>query len=117
MLLGTGNRASDEYLFFENELLTGYRKGNYKLKKPFEGFKGASWKQAEAAHDTLLINLRNDIGESNNLLKQEPQKVNEMYGGMQNMLENMGELPPSLFIRSNADKSHYLFLEEKHKTK
>jgi hypothetical protein len=37
-----------------------------------------------------------------------------MFKEMEQMLENMGELPSSLHIRSEADGSHYDYLIEKY---
>lgn len=115
LLKGTGKRESDEFIYYNYDRLTGYRKGNYKIKEPFEGYKGSPWKQAEAAHDTLLINLKDDVGERNNLLKTDGEKVQELYGLMKHKSDEMGPFPPSLFIRSGADNSHIDYLKEKHK--
>ncbi|MFA9388163.1 MAG: sulfatase [Prolixibacteraceae bacterium] len=113
LLLGTGKRATDDYLFFEMEKLTGYRKGAYKLKLPFEGYKGSEWKNQEDAHDSLLINLRKDIGEQVNILSENPGKALELSTEMQQKYKEMGQLPASLTVTTAADESHFKHLANK----
>jgi len=114
VLFGEGEREGDEYLFFDGANMECYRKGDWKLKLPYKGFAGAPWKKAVPAHDTLLINLEEDPGERNNLAKAQPEKVQEMLENMQADRKALGELPPSLVIRTAADHSHYEYLEAKH---
>jgi len=114
VLFAEGERQGDDYLFFDGAKMECYRKGDWKLKLPYEGFAGARWKSAVPAHDTLLVNLKEDPGERNNLAEAMPEKVQEMLRGMQAARKELGELPPSLHIRSGADNSHYEYLEAKH---
>ncbi|MCB0548175.1 MAG: sulfatase [Phaeodactylibacter sp.] len=115
VLLGTGKREGDSYLFFDGAKLEAYRQGDWKLKLPYEGFEGASWKKAVAPHDTLLINLRENPGETKNLLSAYPEVARQLYESMYREQESLGALPPSLVLRTPADNSHYEYLESKRK--
>jgi arylsulfatase A-like enzyme len=112
VLKGQGKRKGKEFLYFDGALLECYRQGDWKLKLPFKGFKGANWKSAVAPHDTLLFNLRNDPGERENLSATHPEKVKDMLRAMEAYRASKGEFPPSLDIGHMADHSHYDFLEE-----
>jgi len=114
VLFAEGERQGDEYLFFDGAKLECYRKGDWKFKLPYAGFEGTRVKSAVPAHDTLLVNLEEDPGEQNNLAEAMPEKTQEMLQGMQAARTELGELPPSLHIRSPADHSHYEYLEAKH---
>jgi arylsulfatase A-like enzyme len=113
VLLGEGRRKGDSFLYFSGRDYRCYREGAWKIKKPFKGFPGAIWKQAVPPHPTLLINLEDDIGEQNNLAKEMPRKTSEMKEKMDSALKAMGELPPSLVIRTAADNNHYEYLKSK----
>ena len=114
VLKGEGEREGDEFLYFDGGKLECYRKGDWKIKMPYKGFEGAPWKQGVAAHPLLLINLKEDPGEKNNLAEKYPEKVEEMLAGMKKYKEEKGELPPPVFIRSPADESHYQHVREKY---
>ena len=115
LLLEDEDRANDEILLYGiNGKLRGFRKGDYKLKLPFEGFDGARWRQGVAAHDTLLYNVVNDPGESNNLLDIEPQRVREMYGSMYDAVSDLGPIHQGHFThRTPEDHGFYKYLAEK----
>lgn len=115
VLLGNRDRKSQKYLFYDNANLQCYRAGDWKIKKPFKGYEGSPWKKAVAAHDTLLINLKSDPGEKNNLAAKYPEKVKALFKEMEAERKKLGELPPSLFIRSGADNSHFEYLAKKQK--
>jgi arylsulfatase A-like enzyme len=114
VLLKGEKRTAQEYLYFNGSELRCYRSGDWKVKKPFAGDEGATWKQPVPAHDTLLINLKADPGERNNVAFDKREKTKTMFKEMEQMLEDMGELPSSLHIRSEADGSHYDYLIEKY---
>jgi arylsulfatase A-like enzyme len=114
VLNGTGKRKGKEFLYYDGSLLECYRNGDWKLKLPFKGFRGADWKQAVAPHDTLLFNLKSDPGEQNNLCAEMPEKVAEMATLMEAYRASKGELPPSLVIGDQADHSHYDYLINKY---
>lgn len=114
VLKGEGERANKEFLYFDLEELQAYRKGNWKVKKFFEGYDGSPWKKAVPSHPPLLINLKDDPGEQNNLAEEHPEKFQEMMHEMEGKKAALGPLPPSLVIRTGADNSHYEYLQEKH---
>jgi arylsulfatase A-like enzyme len=114
VLKGNGKREGKEFLYFDGSLLQCYRNGDWKLKLPYEGFRGANWKNAVAPHDTLLFNLKSDPGELNNLYAEMPEKAAEMADLMNTYLRTKGTLPPSLVIGDQADHTHYQYLTEKY---
>lgn len=116
VLTGTGKREQQKHLYFLNEDLRCYRKGNWKVKKAFDGHPGAWWKQKVDAHPDLLFNLKEDPGERNNLAEKMPDKLKEMFDEMENEYKKMGNLPPSLVIKTSADNAHYKYLKEKYGT-
>jgi hypothetical protein len=91
-----------------------YRSGNYKIKKPFKGFGGTRWKNAEPAHDTLLIDLKKDPGERSNLYEEKKELAKKLFREFNEEYNKLGELPPSLVVSRPQDNSHYNYLEEKH---
>lgn len=101
------------YLFFDGSDLQAYRKGDWKIKKPYQGFEGATWKKAVKAHDTLLINLKEDPGELHNLYTQYPERTKSMFEEMTAGHKALGDLPKSLVLRSEADNFHYEYLKSK----
>lgn len=113
VLFNTGVREEDGFLFFEFGLLTGYRKGDWKVKRPYSGFAGARWKNASPAHDSLLVNLKTDPFESNNLFEKNKERARVLFSEMEAKYEALGELPPSIVLRTPADESHYEYLEGK----
>jgi arylsulfatase A len=113
VLFNRGKREDSTYMYFDGADLQCYRKGNWKIKKPYEGYEGSSWKKAVKAHDTLLIDLKGDPGEKNNLFEEYPEKTRNLFKEMNNKYTELGELPPSLVVRSDADNSHYEYLEKK----
>jgi arylsulfatase A-like enzyme len=114
VLLGKGERANKKYLFMDGADPQCYRSGQYKIKKPFEGYAGTRWKNAEPAHDTLLIDLKKDPGEMNNLFNEHKEVTIKMFNEFHEEYEKLGELPPSLIVSSGVDNSHFKFLKEKH---
>lgn len=114
VIKGEGERKGDEFLYFDGEHLQCYRKGDWKIKLAYDGFEGARWKHKVPAHPLLLVNLKDDPGETVNLADKYPEKVEEMLESMEAYKESKGEFPPSIFIKSNADNSHYNHLVEKY---
>jgi len=114
VLFGTGARNGPGFLYFDLAELQGYREGDWKVKLPYEGYTGSPGKQAVAPHPILLINLKNDPGEQHNLAEEMPGKLQEMLHKMDSAKNALGELPPSLVIRNDADNSHYDYLNKKH---
>lgn len=110
-----GKREDDSFLFFERGELMGYRKGDWKVKLPFEGFKGARWKIPMAAHDSLLINLKNDVGERKNVFAKNKVMARNLFKEMNEKYRAMGVLPKGQVIRTMEDHSHFEYLKNKTK--
>ncbi|UCH14978.1 MAG: sulfatase [Bacteroidales bacterium] len=113
VLFNTGKREDSTYMYFDGADLQCYRKGNWKIKKPYEGYEGSAWKKAVKAHDTLLINMKIDPGEKDNLFKEYSEKTRILFKEMNSKYREMGKLPPSLILRTDADNSHYEYLRNK----
>jgi arylsulfatase A-like enzyme len=111
---GEGTRKVNEFLYYDGFKLEGYRKGDWKIKLPYEGFEGATWKLAVPPHPMLLINLEEDPFEQNNLAEQYPEKVEEMLESMKAFVKTKEPFPEPMFIKSNADNSHYDYLREQY---
>ncbi|MGC9344933.1 MAG: sulfatase family protein [Bacteroidales bacterium] len=114
VLEGTDNRKGDQYLYFDNQNLQCYRHGDWKVKKAFEGSSYVRWRKYVPPHPTLLINLKEDSGEQINLAEVYPEKLEQMLHEMDSMREAMGDLPPALVIKTDADNSHYDYLVQKY---
>lgn len=110
VLLGTGKRASNDYLFFDGAKLEAYRRGDWKVKLPYKGYSGSKWKSAVAKHDTLLFNIRKDPGETNNLYATHKKLAKDLIQDMHKKHDSLGELPPSLFMTRGQDNSHLRYL-------
>ncbi|TBN06331.1 N-acetylgalactosamine-6-sulfatase [Hyunsoonleella flava] len=110
VLFNTGKRKSDDYLFFDNAKLEAYRRGDWKVKLPYKGYKGSRGKKAVAKHDTLLFNIKNDPGETNNLYETNKGLARTLIKEMYAKTGSLGELPPSLIIRGGRDDSHFRYL-------
>ncbi len=102
VLTGNGKRSNDKFLYFMCSDLQAFRAGDWKIKLPSAKNK-----------DTLLVNLKKDPGEKNNLFTQNPVEAHELLTAMQKKKAALGELPPSLIIRTDADRSHINYLEKK----
>lgn len=95
VLFQTGQRDDDSHMFFDHGELQAFRTGSWKIKKPFGGFKGAPWKHAVAAHDTLLFHIINDPGETTNLFYENKALADSLFRLMDQHYRALGELPPS----------------------
>jgi arylsulfatase A-like enzyme len=116
VLTGTGKRKGDELLYYFNGQLQAYRKGDWKIKFPYAGNKGIMGVKDVAAHDTLLFNLKQDVGERQNLLKANPAKAKELLAALSTYKASMEPTPKSLMQRMPADESHkQKYLERKAK--
>lgn len=114
ILKGEVVQKSREFLYYDLVRLEGYRNGDWKLKLPYKGFRGAIWKTGLEPHDTLLFNLKSDPGEQVNLAEEYPEKLVEMVRLMEVCVSSKGEFPPSLSIGDEADKEFYKILTERH---
>ncbi len=95
VLFQTGQLSGDSHLFFDHGELQAFRTWKWKIKKPFGGFKGAPWKHAVAAHDTLLFDIVNDPGETTNLFYENKALADSLFRLMHQQYKALGELPPS----------------------
>ncbi len=93
--------------YYYNGELRAFRKGNWKIKMPYAGNPLQPWRAAVPAHDTLLFNLKADIGEQRNRLAEEPEKARALLEAMEDFKASLGELPPLLKVRESADRVHY----------
>jgi arylsulfatase A-like enzyme len=114
VLKGEQKAKPREFLYYNGHILRGYRNGDWKLKLPFEGYRGSRGKQPVYPHDTLLFNLKTDPGETTDLSASEPAKVAEMVELMKAFEASKGEYPPSLDIGQSADHDFYRILAERH---
>lgn len=113
VLFNTGKRQDSTYLYFDGENIQCYRNGDWKIKMPYNGFSGNQYKKAVAAHDKLLFNIKLDPGEKVNLYDTEPEMFDKLKKEMDRKYKDLGELPPSLVVRSAQDKSHFDHLNNK----
>lgn len=108
VLNGSGKRISQDYAYFRNNRdVTDYRSGDWKISLPAPAIQGNFWRTSTAAHDTLLFNLRDDIGEKRNVYNLYPEKAREMATKLNEYVSNFGEIPPSLVMTGN-NASRYL---------
>ena len=95
-----------EILFFDYSRLEAYRKGDWKIKLPYEGWSGTWYKSPIDAHDTLLFNLVKDPGEKDNIFKENKKLGIELIQSMMIKYNELGVLPKSIVIMTDADESH-----------
>lgn len=114
VLLGEGNRAKDDLLYFANEGLQAYRKGGWKVKKAFSGHPGSLNMSKVEPHGDVLFNLTEDPGEAHDLSQEYPEKLEAMLQSMDSAYRALGELPPRIVMRIKADKSHEEYLRAKY---
>ena len=106
ILRGNSFEYERDYLFFDYEKLEAYRRGDWKVKIPYEGWPGSWYKSPIDSHDTLLFNLRKDPGEKNNIFDSNREMAKSLIDLMNVKYKEMGKLPESIVIRSDADESH-----------
>ena len=106
ILRGNSFDYERDYLFFDYEKLEAYRRGDWKVKLPYEGWPGSWYKSPIDSHDTLLFNLRKDPGEKNNIFDSNREMAKSLIDLMKVKYKEMGKLPESIVIRSDADESH-----------
>lgn len=80
VLLGNGKRANQDFAYIcstpmKRAEIQAYRSGDWKLKLPEKMVQGNYWYPDEPAHDTLLFNIREDIGEQHDLKDKHPEIV------------------------------------------
>lgn len=93
-------------LYYYGGEIQAYRNGDWKIKLPYKGNLALPGLKAVAAHDTLLLNLKNDMGEKNNLIQSNPAKVHELLQALENSKKKVEPAPKSLVQQMPADDSH-----------
>ncbi|WP_221392424.1 sulfatase [Dyadobacter sp. NIV53] len=116
VLFGTGKRKADEFAYYSNGKIEAFRKGDWKIRLPQSDIK-ANGITVVAATDTLLFNLRNDIGEKDNLLKTNQSKAKELLSACKTFESNLGKTPAALVQRMPSDDSHIRKRAERAATK
>jgi arylsulfatase A len=106
VLFGTGKRKSDEFAYYSNGKIEAFRKGDWKIRLPQPEVKNPSGVTIVEATDTLLFDLKADIGEKNNLLKSNPVKAKELLKAWKAYENKIGATPLPLVQRMPADDSH-----------
>ena len=112
VLEGSGAREDTGLLYIFANQLRAYRRGDYKVKLPYEGYPGSRGMKAVAAHDTLLFNLKTDPGELYNLYPTERGRARGLIAEMKEEYDKLLPLPGQLPIRGQADHSHYEHVRE-----
>ncbi len=115
VLLGNDNKRQDDaFMYYMLGDLRCFRKGDWKVKLPYKGHPGSIWTKQVAAHDTLVFNLKEDPGETNNLYISDKVRALHLIDEMVKMQKQKGldKLPPSLVIRTPVDNSHFEHLYE-----
>jgi arylsulfatase A len=115
VLFENGKREGNQFLYYMAADQRAFREGDWKIKRPYAGFPGTRGMKAVAAHDTLLFNLKNDPGETNNLAKENPEKLSQMMRAMDLAVRQLGPLPESKMVRTPQDNSHFEYLDRKKK--
>ena len=102
LLLGTGSRDNEDYAYFrDNFKVSAYRSGEWKIMLPDHGYKGNFWRKSIPARDTVLINLKNDAGETRNLYGNHPEIAEMMLDKLEKYRNGFGEVPPPLVQNGN----------------
>ncbi|MDH6357519.1 sulfatase [Parabacteroides sp. PF5-9] len=97
ILLNPEIKEEREFPFIEFGRIVAYRKGDWKLILPEDIRKGNYWVADVPAHETLLFNLRTDIGEQTDLSAQYPEKVKELTAALEKFKATIKDAPPALF--------------------
>jgi arylsulfatase A-like enzyme len=113
VLNGTGKRAAETLAYYMNGELRAFRSGRWKLKLPYAGNPQAGWRQPVAAHDTLLFNLFDDPGETNNVVSAYPDTLDRIIAEMHSFVGALGPVRPRKVVRSPPDESHYEYLRQR----
>jgi arylsulfatase A len=105
VLFGTGKRKGQEFAYYSNGIIEAFRRGDWKIRLPQSDVKLSGFTIVPAT-DTLLFNLKTDIGERNNLLKSSPEKAKELLAALTAYKAKIGDTPAALVQRMPSDDSH-----------
>lgn len=98
VLLGTGKRPTQDFAYIEYGKVLAYRSGDWKMIVPEEERKGNFWVADVPAHDTVLYNLKADIGEQTDVKDQHPEVLERLTKKMDAFKETLKDCPPPLFV-------------------
>lgn len=98
VLLDKGKRKNHDFAYIDNGKITGFRSGDWKMLLPENNRKGNFWVKDVPAHDTLLINLRNDITEQTDLKTKYSETFRLLNQKMNAFKETLRNCPASLFL-------------------
>ncbi|MHB0755942.1 sulfatase family protein [Polaribacter sp. M15] len=99
--LGANDKGREE-LIIEANRKTALRKGNWVLIPPYKGRRIAREVNIELGNskDFQLYNLKEDIGQQNNLAKSNPEKLKEMIATFENIRdENFNKTGKELILK------------------
>lgn len=91
--------------YYSHGRLEAFRMGDWKLKRAYDGQNNPvpsflrPFMKGEAAlgtHDKMLFNLEEDIGETRNLAKKHPEKIEELEAAIKKFEAALGETRPSI---------------------
>jgi arylsulfatase A-like enzyme len=105
VLTGKTKRKGDEFIYYYNGKIEAFRKGDWKIIFPATALPNQPV-TADNAHDTLLFNLRTDIGEQQNVLKEKHDVVPGLLKALEAATNKLGKTPPPLVQRMPSDDSH-----------
>ena len=101
VLLGTGQRANQEFAYLHYGRLRAFRLEDWKITLPQPEQRGNFWTVDVPAHDTLFFNLRNDSYERNDLKDKYPAEYQATLAKMNIFAETIKEVPPSMVLSNN----------------
>jgi arylsulfatase A len=113
VLFGLGVRKGNEFAYFNNGRIESFRKGDWKIHLPSKelAFQGIVLTESS---DSILINLKNDIGEKNNLLTSEPAIKADLLRSLETYKKKFDNSPAPLTQRMPADESHIQKFLQRH---
>jgi len=82
VLLKNGKRKNNEFYYFANASVLGYRLGDYKILKPQNeifGKKSGIVIYTIPAHGNVMYNVRKDVHENTDLSAKEPKRMEKMF--------------------------------------
>jgi len=104
VLAGKARRKGDEFIYYSNGKIEAFRKGDWKIIFPANSRNQPF--TVDNVHDTLLFNLRTDLGEQQDLFKEKRDLVPGLLKGLEVAAGKLGKTPPPLVQYMPADNSH-----------
>ncbi len=115
VLTGQGIRNGNEFVYIYSNKFEAYRLGDWKYKKAFAGQTDDYNKRYMPAQGELLVNIKQDPSEKNNLAETFPDIMKMLKVKLDSMEKSMQALPASLIMQMPADVSHINYLKERYK--